>query len=192
MPRRIPSMASNRYGDAWRKIRKATLRGQPLCALCLMGGKINPAVIVDHKVPLEDGGTNAQDNLQPLCKRCHDAIKTPADILERKNRQNAGIILHVAWIGSADSAAGIDLRIMRRHLGQIYGWAIGHDLMNAAALGMAGMQMIEQAKQSIVIIIDDYQQAKMIKARTGVRLAIEEEGQAPKIGDTGEAIFMAS
>lgn len=33
---------------------------------------------IDHKVPREQGGSNDESNLQPLCKTCHDA-KTAAE-----------------------------------------------------------------------------------------------------------------
>lgn len=185
-------MSSRRYGDAWRKTRKATLRGQPLCALCLVGGKVVPAVVVDHKVPLEDGGTNAQENLQPLCKRCHDAIKTPVDVNERKKKDNASVVIRVAWVGTADATDCLDLRPMRRQLAKIHGWVVAHELMNAAAAGIAALQLIDKAAQPIIVVIDDYGQAKIIKARTGIRLAVEAEGQAPRIDETSESMFMAT
>lgn len=185
-------MSSRRYGDAWRKTRKATLRGQPLCALCLVGGKVVPAVIVDHKVPLEDGGTNAQENLQPLCKRCHDAVKTPADVNERKKQENASVVLHVAWIGTVDAQDCWDMRPMRRQLAKIHGWVIAHELINAAAYGVAALQLVDKAVRPIVVVIDDCGQAKIIKARTGVKLAIEPEGKAPRISKADEDVFLVS
>ena len=151
-----------------------------------------PAVVVDHKVPLEDGGTNAQENLQPLCKRCHDAVKTPADVNERMKQENASVVLRVAWIGTADCEDCFDMRQIRRRLAKMYGWVVAHELMNAAAAGIAALQLIDKAAQPIVVVIDDYGQAKIIKARTGIRLAVEAEGQAPRIDDTSESMFMAT
>jgi len=37
---------------------------------------------IDHKVPLEQGGSNDDDNLQPLCNDCHQA-KTAAEARAR-------------------------------------------------------------------------------------------------------------
>lgn len=37
---------------------------------------------MDHKVPLEQGGSNDDDNLQPLCNDCHQA-KTAAEARAR-------------------------------------------------------------------------------------------------------------
>ncbi|MGI4846839.1 MAG: HNH endonuclease [Janthinobacterium lividum] len=39
-----------------------------ICQSCKRPGRI-----VDHIIPLWDGGTNADSNLQTLCKTCHDA-----------------------------------------------------------------------------------------------------------------------
>jgi 5-methylcytosine-specific restriction protein A len=36
---------------------------------------------LDHRIPLADGGTNADDNLQVLCYLCHSA-KTKDDVAE--------------------------------------------------------------------------------------------------------------
>jgi 5-methylcytosine-specific restriction endonuclease McrA len=37
---------------------------------------------IDHKVPREQGGSNDDSNLQPLCKECHDT-KTAAEARQR-------------------------------------------------------------------------------------------------------------
>lgn len=37
---------------------------------------------IDHAVPLEQGGTNEDSNLQPLCSACHDA-KTASEARAR-------------------------------------------------------------------------------------------------------------
>ena len=42
---------------------------QSRCAACGRWG-----VVIDHIVPVRQGGTNDRENLQPLCKRCN-AIK---------------------------------------------------------------------------------------------------------------------
>lgn len=43
------------------------LRSDPICRRC---GKA--AEVVDHIRPLSQGGQNTFENLQPLCKSCHD------------------------------------------------------------------------------------------------------------------------
>jgi 5-methylcytosine-specific restriction protein A len=47
------------------------LAQQPFCVACQRVGRVALATDVDHIVPLSAGGTNAADNLQPLCHSCH-------------------------------------------------------------------------------------------------------------------------
>lgn len=54
--------------------RAQVFRRQPFCARC----QERPSVIADHVVPLEDGGLDAVENMQGLCKDCHDQ-KTAAE-----------------------------------------------------------------------------------------------------------------
>jgi len=51
----------------WRKLRSFILDRDPLCVLCRRA----PANEVDHIVPRADGGDDAPENLQGLCKSCH-------------------------------------------------------------------------------------------------------------------------
>lgn len=57
-------------------------RYKACCAGCrrkiMMGEKWE----LDHVIPIEDGGVNAEGNLQPLCKPCH-GIKTSREATER-------------------------------------------------------------------------------------------------------------
>jgi 5-methylcytosine-specific restriction protein A len=55
------------------------LRNFPLCARCEANGRIEPAVQVDHVIPLFKGGAEREENLQSLCVPCH-VIKTNEDI----------------------------------------------------------------------------------------------------------------
>jgi 5-methylcytosine-specific restriction protein A len=41
-------------------------------------GRISPAAQVDHITPVAEGGTDADSNLQAICKACHD-LKTQAE-----------------------------------------------------------------------------------------------------------------
>lgn len=55
-------------GRSWQRKREAILLGSDcMCALC----NVAAATEVDHIVPLEQGGSNDEINLQPLCKECH-------------------------------------------------------------------------------------------------------------------------
>jgi 5-methylcytosine-specific restriction protein A len=53
--------------------RKRQLAAEPHCRDCRDRGYATPAEEVDHIVPLEDGGTNHDENLRSLCRACHRA-----------------------------------------------------------------------------------------------------------------------
>ena len=56
----------------WRKLRGMVLRGEPLCRLCSLSGRVVAATEVDHIMPRERGGPMWEvGNLQPLCRSCH-------------------------------------------------------------------------------------------------------------------------
>lgn len=67
--------------NKWKQLRHSKLLSNPLCELCLMQGKITPAVDVHHS----DSFANYQgqkrlevaydyDNLVSLCKQCHSWV----------------------------------------------------------------------------------------------------------------------
>lgn len=63
------------YSDPrWRRIRAVHLKREPLCADCMARGTLTPASIVDHIIPHLGNWQTFTDhnNLQSLCKRCHD------------------------------------------------------------------------------------------------------------------------
>lgn len=65
------------YGKAiWQKKRADQLRRSPLCRYCEIEGRTVAAVIADHIEP-HKGDINAfyGNELQSLCKRCHDSTK---------------------------------------------------------------------------------------------------------------------
>lgn len=56
---------------AWQALRASVLSDEPLCRACKTRGQVVPATDVDHIVPRAQGGTDARENLQPLCHSCH-------------------------------------------------------------------------------------------------------------------------
>ena len=62
------------YGRAvWRKLRDSFMRKNPLCAECLRHGVVKEANIVDHIIPIAEGGAEMdENNLQSLCFACHN------------------------------------------------------------------------------------------------------------------------
>ena len=68
------------------RIRHRILSRDPLCVECERKGRVTLATEVDHRIPLAQGGTDADENLQGLCHDCH-AAKTARD--EGKTRKRA-------------------------------------------------------------------------------------------------------
>ena len=57
----------------WRAVRAVFLREHPVCGLCAARGRVVAAVVVDHVVPVKDGGARFDAaNLQALCVTCHN------------------------------------------------------------------------------------------------------------------------
>jgi 5-methylcytosine-specific restriction enzyme A len=75
--------ADRGYDAEWQALRIAVLRAEPYCRFCLAAGRHVAAGHVDHIRPLSAGGTNARDNLRPLCETCHNR-RTRADQLGRR------------------------------------------------------------------------------------------------------------
>ena len=66
------------YGTArWARVRHDVLSSQPLCVMCLSRDMVEPADTVDHIKPHRGDAELFwdRDNLQSLCKRCHDSDK---------------------------------------------------------------------------------------------------------------------
>lgn len=56
----------------WRKVSALQRKEEPLCRECLRVGVLTPATLVDHIVPIKDGGARLDSaNLQSLCDACH-------------------------------------------------------------------------------------------------------------------------
>jgi 5-methylcytosine-specific restriction protein A len=75
-------------GSAGVKDRNAIkARDMGLCQECKRNGLVSLGVVVDHIVPLEDGGSDESNNKECLCKSCHDA-KTAYEATQRaRSRQ---------------------------------------------------------------------------------------------------------
>ena len=76
-------MTEKRFYDSvrWREIRTHVLAEEPLCRLCERMGRDTPADTVDHIKPHKGDYTLFfdRDNLQSLCKKCHDSSKRIKD-----------------------------------------------------------------------------------------------------------------
>ncbi len=72
------------YDARWQRVRAMHLAAEPLCRMCVQAGRVTVASMVDHIMPIRDGGEVLNDdNLQSLCERCHDA-KTASDLAARR------------------------------------------------------------------------------------------------------------
>lgn len=60
---------------SWRKASAHQRAIEPLCRECKKKGKLTPAQMTDHIIPITQGGALFDiENLQSLCNRCH-AVK---------------------------------------------------------------------------------------------------------------------
>lgn len=90
--------------SAWRKLREAHLRAHPLCRMHQAIGQLVPARVVDH-IEAHRGDLGrfyAIDNLQSLCKPCHDGHKQAQEhnadgILRGAGHDGAPIDLAHSW-----------------------------------------------------------------------------------------------
>jgi 5-methylcytosine-specific restriction protein A len=71
------------YGtSAWKTLSKVQLAREPLCRLCLNLGNSRWATVADH-IKRHSGDRMLffdPDNLQSLCKSCHDSTKQAEEI----------------------------------------------------------------------------------------------------------------
>lgn len=82
-----PSASKRGYNRTWNKVRSIKLADNPLCEECIGVGIVKQAEEVHHIKPVADYPELrlAIDNLQSLCKLCHNK-KTA----EEKNRRKTG------------------------------------------------------------------------------------------------------
>jgi len=70
-------------GHKWRQIKHRIMtRDCGMCVLCTAAGRFVLATDCDHRTPVWEGGTDADHNLQSLCKPCHRA-KTAIEAARR-------------------------------------------------------------------------------------------------------------
>ena len=69
-----PPASRRGYDRDWRRRRAAFLADHPYC---VRDGET--ATVVDHIVPLAEGGPDDESNWQSLCKTCHDSWKQRQD-----------------------------------------------------------------------------------------------------------------
>jgi len=71
------------YGYRWHKLRKMVLARDPVCVdpfgIHLEAGEVALAEVVDHITPKNAGGSDSLENLQGLCKQCHDRKTATVD-----------------------------------------------------------------------------------------------------------------
>lgn len=189
MPWKPPAVGNKarQYDERWRRIRAQTLLAEPLCRLCLSAGRTVPATVVDHIKPLADGGTHESSNLQPLCKRCHDAIKTPADAAARKARDQTDISLKCVSLGWP-TVSGLDLRLLRSQAARRMTWQQAHQVMLAAADGILSARASGTLPPiAVAVIVDDAAWAKQAQARWNVPTQIDPLAELPPAASPEEA-----
>jgi len=71
--RHVRGSATDRgYDHAWQAVRAAYARAHPWCEPCLARGYRVPVQIVDHRIPLTQGGARLDPrNLESQCRSCH-------------------------------------------------------------------------------------------------------------------------
>jgi 5-methylcytosine-specific restriction protein A len=169
----------SRYGAAWQRQRAATLRAQPLCRMCLAAGRTVAATVVDHIQPLEDGGTNEQSNLQPLCKRCHDSVKTPSDTMARRCADRTQVSVRCVGLDCGLSY-GLDCRSIRRTLAKEIGFDSAHAVAFAAVDGVIRAAMAGEFPSLLLrVLTDDVQHARLLAERHGCAIDIDHIGRVP-------------
>jgi 5-methylcytosine-specific restriction protein A len=75
-------------GGRLQRLRKQLFDRAPLCAQCEAAGRVTMATIRDHVIPLAEGGTDDESNVQPLCQVCSD-LKTQGEAERGRARVRA-------------------------------------------------------------------------------------------------------
>ena len=72
-------------GRRLQAMRAALFSRDPLCAECRKVGRVTPATLRDHIIPLAEGGVDDESNEQGLCAECHD-IKSQTEALRGRTK----------------------------------------------------------------------------------------------------------
>lgn len=68
-----PSAWKRGYNTRHRKLREVYLANNPFCEECARNNRVSEARVLDHIIPLSQGGAPYDtDNLQALCVKCHN------------------------------------------------------------------------------------------------------------------------
>ena len=161
MPWKPPSVG-DKHNKRWARISKQTRRAIPLCMLCSAGGRIEPATVVDHKLPLADGGTHEQENLMPLCKACHDGIKTPDDLRVRMRAERSRILVYACPLGATyepdrkATAKILDSRDWRKKISESIGFDMAHEVTVSMLEGILRARVLGKLPPcDLVLVCDD-------------------------------------
>jgi len=77
-------------GTTGMNLRRRRLRAEPLCRHCVAKGRVSASTVPDHIIPLGQGGTDDDFNIQCLCQDCH-LIKTATE-------GQGGAANHPTWL----------------------------------------------------------------------------------------------
>lgn len=73
----------------WRSVRNYFFQRNPLCKTCKDNGLIQRGHVVDHRVPIRQGGHEyLESNLQTLCEKCHNKKSQKESQTIVYNKQN--------------------------------------------------------------------------------------------------------
>ncbi len=67
-----PTAAKRVTGRRLQALRERLFTDNPLCVECERQGRVTLATQRDHVISLAEGGTDEDDNVQGLCRACHD------------------------------------------------------------------------------------------------------------------------
>lgn len=89
-PRAHGSKGKRRTGRAGARDReRIRQRDNGLCQECCEHGRLTLGTQVDHIVPLDEGGSDEDDNKRLLCDKCH-AAKSSEEARRRARRRRSG------------------------------------------------------------------------------------------------------
>lgn len=122
----------------WRNLRNWFIKANPLCVECKAAGWVKAGDVVDHVIPIADGGEElSSDNLQTLCNMHHN---------QKTARENGRALITVV-IGPPCAGKSTYARTQAKKMG---GVLVDFDSI-ALALGAAGEHEASDEIRSIAI-----------------------------------------